>query len=89
MPLSCRSVQAHELTHEAPAVNGQKTPMSGIAYRVVWPGRGPPLQEGQRVGLRWNIAKSFLALACLDPDGPPGLVYLERIIPLSAKLCDV
>ena len=81
-------MQAHELTHEAPAVNGQKTPMSGIAFRVVWPGRGPPLQEGQRVGLRWNIAKSFLALACLDPDGPPGLVYLERIIPLSAKFCD-
>ena len=56
----------------APYMPWEETPFSRIPYRTVWPGNGDYLREGQFVRVRWNIAKSFRALALIDPGGLPG-----------------
>ena len=66
--------RAHALSQCACCVQlpWRQTSFSKISYIVVWPGKGPELQDGQRVRMHWNIAKHYHALALMAPEGPPG-----------------
>jgi len=51
-------------------------------------GTGPCLRDGQRVQLRWNIAKEFASLTHLNPDGPAGsMPWKGRVLLQCIAVC--